>query len=136
MLRTTAAPPTSAPAVALNESKNVRARAVRRITAVPLAQPTLNGFTEPEDRKRRLTVEVFLEALGDEDRDLRQAAAEALGRVGDHRMAGVLAQSLQDPDHWVCVAAASALDALHWQPSNPGQRALQARLLEDAAAQA
>ena len=43
-----------------------------------------------------------------------------------------LAQSLQDPDHWVCVAAAAALDALHWQPTDERLRATQARLLKEA----
>jgi HEAT repeat protein len=114
--------------------RQAAAQALQRLAAQPQLQPSLDGLSEPEDHKRRLTVEVFLEALGDEDRDLRQAAAEALGRLGDHRIAGVLAQSLQDPDRWVCVAAARSLDVLHWQTADPGQRALQARLLAEAPA--
>ena len=111
--------------------RQAAAQAMHRITDVTPHQPALGGFTEPEDHKRLAAANAFLETLGDEDRDLRQAAAEALGRIGDFRAIDALAQALQDPDHWVCVAVAGALDALHWQPADERQRAAQARLLKE-----
>ena len=47
---------------------------------------------------------------------VRKAAAEALGRLGDIRAIPPLTAALQDEDKDVRLAAADALDALHWRP--------------------
>ena len=112
--------------------RQAAAQAIQRITEVIPPKPALTGFAAPEDHRRAAAANAFVELLGDADRDLRQAAAEALGRIGDCRAIQALAQSLQDPDHWVSVAAAVALDALRWQPADERQRATQAQLLKEA----
>jgi HEAT repeat protein len=58
-----------------------------------------------------------------EDRDFRQAAAEALGRLGDRRATKQLFQSLDDQDEWVRVAAANSLQTMQWEPADPEQQA-------------
>jgi HEAT repeat protein len=110
--------------------RQAAAKAMQRITEMQPAEPDLEGFADPEDHKRRSAAETFLDLLGDEDRDLRQAAVEALGRIGDHRAPPLLAQSLQDPDLWVRVAAAQALKHLGWKPANESQSAVLAGLLK------
>jgi HEAT repeat protein len=51
--------------------------------------------------------------LFDRDRDLRVAAAEALGRLREHGAATVLAAAARDADHAVQQAAQAALGALN-----------------------
>jgi HEAT repeat protein len=67
-------------------------------------------------RRRREAREILCQMLGDYDRDLRLAAAEGLGRLGDPQGAEALAVMLTDSDHWVCRAAAKSLKELRWQP--------------------
>jgi len=43
-------------------------------------------------------VEALIMALRDEDSDVRKAAAEALGEIGDKRAVGVLISALEDKD--------------------------------------
>jgi HEAT repeat protein len=52
-------------------------------------------------------VALLMEQLRAEDLDTRQAAAVALGRIGDRRATGALAEALNDPE--VTIAAAGAL---------------------------
>jgi HEAT repeat protein len=66
--------------------------------------------------KRRLTVSLFFGLLTDINRDLRQAAAEALGRIGDTRAISSLTRALGDSDGEVRTAAEQSLRALGWQP--------------------
>jgi HEAT repeat protein len=54
--------------------------------------------------------------LCDADRDLRQAAAEALGRLGDRRGESALTYALADPDPWVRHAAGQSLPMLAATP--------------------
>ena len=84
-----------------------------QVTQVPAAEPQLNAFTDPVHYKHRAAVDALLEALSDDDRDLRQAAAESLGRLGDTRAAGLLNGALQDEDIWVRKSAAEALRVLN-----------------------
>jgi HEAT repeat protein len=83
-------------------------------------------------------MEALLTALEDSDRDLRHAAGEALGKVGEKRATEALVRHLTDKDEWVCKAAAKALQNVSWEPVDPAQRARQCVLLEkwDEAAQA
>jgi HEAT repeat protein len=64
------------------------------------------------EKRRKLAVSLFLAILCDPDRDLRQAAAEALGRLGERRAEPALARTLRDPDAVVRSAAEQALQAL------------------------
>jgi HEAT repeat protein len=64
------------------------------------------------EKRRKLAVSLFLAILCDPDRDLRQAAAEALGRLGERRAEPALAHALRDPDAVVRSAADQALQAL------------------------
>jgi HEAT repeat protein len=77
----------------------------------------------PEKQKRELANAVLVDALKDMDRDLRQAAAEALGRFTDISVINPLVAVLDDKDEWVGRAAALALKRLNWQPdSNDAHR--------------
>jgi HEAT repeat protein len=100
--------------------------ALAQVTQVPAAVPSLDAFTDPVHYKHRVAVDALLEALVDHDRDLRQAAAESLGRLGDTRAAGLLHGALQDEDAWVRKSAEEALRVLKSQapplpPSLTGQ---------------
>jgi HEAT repeat protein len=64
------------------------------------------------EKRRKLAVSLFLAILCDVDRDLRQAAAEALGRLGERRAESALMRTLRDPDAVVRSAAEQALQAL------------------------
>jgi HEAT repeat protein len=61
------------------------------------------------ESRHKLAVSLFLAILCDPDRDLRQAAAEALGRLADRRAEGPLARALGDSDPGVRAAAEQAL---------------------------
>jgi len=68
---------------------------------------------EPSQANRRkLAVNLFERILADADRDLRQAAAEALGRLGGDRAAAALKRAQPDLDADVRQAVEEALSAL------------------------
>jgi HEAT repeat protein len=54
----------------------------------------------------------FFYLLGDIDREVRLAAAETLGRLGDRRAASALMSALSDVDSFVKAAASRSLEAL------------------------
>ncbi|HZQ45966.1 MAG TPA: HEAT repeat domain-containing protein, partial [Verrucomicrobiae bacterium] len=60
---------------------------------------------------------ILVDSLRDFDRDFRQFAVEALGRIGDVRGVAPLVSALDDPDEWVGRAAALALNHLNWEPA-------------------
>ena len=62
-------------------------------------------------KRRKLAVSLFVALLVDADRDVRQAAAEALGRLGDERAKPPLVRALADGDISVREAAEEALHA-------------------------
>jgi HEAT repeat protein len=64
------------------------------------------------EKRRKLAVSLFLAILCDADRDLRHAAADALGRLGERRAESALMRTLRDPDTLVRTAAEQALQAL------------------------
>lgn len=68
-------------------------------------------------------------ALQSPNRDLRQAAAEAMGQLGDGRAIAPLTKALNDPDEWVRRAAVYALHDLGWMPANYPNLAQQAVIL-------
>jgi HEAT repeat protein len=91
-----------------------------KLSDLPKAEPTLSGFTDPVYYKRAAALQALVQALGDWDRDLRQAAAEALGRVADQRALDPLKAVLEDADEWVRQSAEEALWRMGWQPDRDG----------------
>ncbi|MDZ7413064.1 MAG: HEAT repeat domain-containing protein, partial [candidate division KSB1 bacterium] len=65
-------------------------------------------------------VEPLVGCLRDEDSDVREAAAEALGKIGDKRAIAALAAALAD--WWAGRAVAEALAALGWSPTTDAER--------------
>ena len=63
-------------------------------------------------KRQKLAVSLFTAMLCDLDRDLRQAAAEALGRLGDRRAESALSRTVGDADPDVRHAAEKALEIL------------------------
>jgi HEAT repeat protein len=75
--------------------------------------PVVRASPDTEAQLRRgAALDAFIEVLCDPDRDLRLAAAEALGRIGDERSVQPLLDSLADDDPWVRSAVSAALAAL------------------------
>jgi HEAT repeat protein len=64
------------------------------------------------ERRRKLSVTLFLSLLSDTDRDLRQAAAQALGEIGESRAVSGLIRALADPDPFVRSAVEQSLRLL------------------------
>jgi HEAT repeat protein len=95
-----------------------------KLSNLPKPEPSLSGFTDPVYYKRTAALQALVQALGDWDRDLRQAAAEALGRIADHRALDSLKVALEDDDEWVRLSAQRALWRLGWQPAPEGGREL------------
>ena len=81
-------------------------------------------------RKRHAAQSILVSMLADADRGFRQAAAEALGRIGLAEALPHLAQRLVDTDRGVQRAAARSLEALRWQPASPLEKARQLAALE------
>jgi HEAT repeat protein len=97
----------------------------------------LSKAADPMQARKQTTLEAMLISLDDSDRDLRHAAAEALGRLAEKRATGALAKRLQDRDEAVRKSAAKSLQNLGWEPNDQSARAHQLVLLEkwdDAAA--
>jgi HEAT repeat protein len=77
------------------------------------AEPVATGNSDSSvEKRRKLAASLFLAILCDPDRDLRQAAAEALGRLGERRAEPALVRALRDSDAAVQSAAEQALAAL------------------------
>jgi HEAT repeat protein len=93
--------------------------AVRRAAAYVLEQlgesqtPTVEQpateMPSPARRRQQAVLTVFADLLKDADTDLRLAAAETLGRLGDARGRSPLMTALKDADRGVRLAAAHAL---------------------------
>jgi HEAT repeat protein len=80
--------------------------------AEPGAAPLASSTGSTSEQRRQLAIACFLRVLTDSDRDLRQAAAEALGRLGGEGAAAGLAKARRDLDPGVRVAAEEALHLL------------------------
>jgi HEAT repeat protein len=82
------------------------------------------GFTpgeslgSPAGKRKRMATNIFIALLDDRDRDIRQAAAEALGRLDDDRAQQALTRASGDPDGDVAAATQMALQALKSKPNN------------------
>jgi HEAT repeat protein len=75
-------------------------------------------MTSPAVKRKRVATNIFIALLEDRDRDVRQAAAEALGRLGDDRAEQALTRASGDPDGDVAAATQMALQALKSEPTN------------------
>jgi HEAT repeat protein len=60
---------------------------------------------------------IFIALLEDRDRDVRQAAAEALGQLGGERARHALTRAGNDPDGDVAAATQMALQAITVEPT-------------------
>jgi HEAT repeat protein len=85
---------------------------------------SLLGFS-PEDqlaspaiKRRRMASNFFIALLEDRDRDIRQAAAEALGQLGGERAKQALTRASGDPDGDVAIATQMALQAIGAEKPN------------------
>jgi HEAT repeat protein len=82
-------------------------------------------FKDTAKEKTTTAISILIETLRDSDRDFRQAAAEALGRIDDVRVVTPLVSALDDQDEWVGRAAALALNHLNWTPAADDTRRAQ-----------
>jgi len=80
--------------------------------------------------KSNTAVPVLANALKATNRDLRQGAAEALGRTGDSSAIDPLVEALSDEDQWVREAALYALNLLDWKPANDLEVVLKSVILQ------
>jgi HEAT repeat protein len=80
-------------------------------------------LTDASQARRLFAFDVLVTALRDQDRDLRHACADALGRFGDRRATNPLVSALDDPDEWVRTAAANSLQSMRWEPTDNEQQA-------------
>jgi len=89
-----------------------------------MSAEALLGFS-PEDqlaspaiKRKRMATNLFIALLEDRDRDIRQAAAEALGHLGGERAKQALTRAAGDPDGDVAAATQMALQALGTETNN------------------
>jgi HEAT repeat protein len=75
--------------------------ALKKLTAEPKEEVNSGNLAQPFERKRTMALQALLNSLGDWDRDIRLASAEALGRLSDQRAAAALESAVQDLDPWV-----------------------------------
>jgi HEAT repeat protein len=104
--------------------RQAAADTLSKLNELPRAEPNLNSFTDPVYYKRAAALQALAQALRDWDRDLRLAAAEALGRIADQRALEPLKAALDDEDEWVRESARQALWRMGWQPDPGGGRDL------------
>jgi HEAT repeat protein len=76
-----------------------------------------DALIDPAAQKLAQGVAILMDTLHDFDRDLRQAAVEALGRLNDFSVIPALVSALDDADEWVGRSAAFALNHLNWAPA-------------------
>lgn len=89
----------------------------------------LTTFANPAYLKRQAATRALVAALKHCDRDIRQAAAEALGQLGAPDTLQPLAEALADSDEWVRRGAAESLEKQPWLPASKLQRAQQLTVL-------
>ncbi len=75
-------------------------------------------LASPAIKRKRMATQLFIAMLDDPDRDIRQAAAEALGRLGGDRARQALTRAAGDSDGDVSAATQMALQALETESSS------------------
>jgi len=78
----------------------------------------VDNLASPAIKRRRMATNLFIAMLEDRDRDVRQAAAEALGRLGGDRARQALTRAAGDADGDVAAATQMALQALGTESNN------------------
>jgi HEAT repeat protein len=94
-------------------SDAVAQRVAKRAVERYLSREIPEKFTLPPlQALGRHVVPLFVQALQDEDSEVRAAACWTLGKIGDPQAIPHLAQALQDEAWWVRKAACEALEAI------------------------
>ena len=75
-------------------------------------------LASPKVKRRRMATDAFAGLLNEIDRDIRQAAVEALGRLGGDRARQALTRAASDEDGDVVAATQMALQALGTEAQN------------------
>jgi len=89
-----------------------------------MSPEALEGFSAEEQlaspaiKRKRMGINIFIALLEDRDRDVRQAAAQALGHLGGERAKQALKRAGGDPDGDVAAATQMALQAIEADPTN------------------
>jgi HEAT repeat protein len=99
------------------------AEVLAKLDKTRAVQPQFAAMDTAIRLRHQVAVDALLNALGDYDSDLRLAAAEALGRIGDARLAKPLTGRLTDANPWVRQAAARALERMGWKPADESELA-------------
>jgi HEAT repeat protein len=73
---------------------------------------TEDQLASPAIKRKRMGINLCIALLEDRDRDIRQAVAEALGRLGGERARQALTKASGDPDGDVAAASQMALQAI------------------------
>jgi len=98
----------------------IRQSAAEVLTRIGKNQSSMRGLQRgiggAGQFRNDVAIQILSDALRDGDRDLRQAAVEALGRIGDHSLCEPMSSLLQDHDEVVRDSARTALMALGWPP--------------------
>jgi HEAT repeat protein len=92
--------------------------------AAPAPATAAPVLIEAFHQRKQTTVDVLVGLLSDFDQELRFAAAETLGRIGQANAITPLARSLKDADKAVRKAAAQALETLRGKPTPETNRIL------------
>lgn len=79
-------------------------------------QRALENAAKADKERLPRGMSILVDLLGDFDRDVRLASAEALGRMNDFKAIPSLVKAMDDSDEWVGRAAALALNHLNWSP--------------------
>jgi HEAT repeat protein len=94
------------------------ASVLAKIGEMQSAPAQVSALAEPSYYRRQSAAEGLIAALSDFDHELRFAAAEALGRMGQAIATEPLTQALQDADGDVRAAAARSLELLSVKPKS------------------
>jgi HEAT repeat protein len=92
--------------------KHTAADVLQRITSALKAKPIEERIEPPKSQWPNASVDVLLAASQDADREVRQAAVEALSGEADPRAVEALHRALDDTDLWVRRAAARGLQSV------------------------
>ena len=99
-------------------------RALRLLGHTGLAEEMLELLKHPHPLERQITVEALggfgderavgpvIEAVRDDDCEVRASAVRALGHLGDTKAVQPLVDVLDDPEHWVAAEAVHSLKCL------------------------
>src|SRR5439155_22000160 len=99
------------------------AEALATVDKAYATAPQLSAMDTAIRLRHQVAIDALQKALGNYDRDLRLAAADALGRICDARLTKPLVAALDAADPWVRQAAARALERIGWIPADDSQYA-------------